>query len=202
MPVAVPLAAAAVTAGASIYSSKKQAKGIKDAQQASQAGADLIRADLSPFREAGVGALGRISNPNDVLKNFMASPDYDYRKGQAMDAVTTNRAVNGLLRSGSALKGVTGVASNLASSEFGNWWNRQSGLAQMGQNAAAQNAGAIQSNAENQGNGAIAAGNNSAGLAGGLATSITDLIAKYSGSSAPGGTSSYTPAPASVEGLY
>ena len=106
---------------------------------------------------------------------------------RAMDAVTQNRAVNGLLRSGSALRGVTEAAGNMASGEFANWWNRQKGLVDTGLNAEATAAGAnnntssaILNNATNQGNAAIANGNT---ISGGIG-SIADLISRYGANAA------------------
>lgn len=134
-----------------------QAKAEKQAAAASQAATDKIlaesqrqydttRADNMPWHDAGVSALGRISDPSNVLANFQASPDYNFRLNQGINSVTQNRAVSGLLRSGSALKGVNDYAQNTAANEFGNWWNRQSGLAGVGQaaNAANQQAGQSQ----------------------------------------------------------
>lgn len=153
------------------FGASSEAKGQKQAAQASQQATDKIlaqqqaqydqtRADNMPWHDAGVSALGRISNPANVLANFQASPDYNFRLNQGVNAVTQNKAVGGLLHSGSALKGVTDYAQNAAAGEFGSWWNRQSGLAGTGQaaNAANQTAGqnmvnqnsnALQNNANN-----------------------------------------------------
>lgn len=171
MPVGASIAVASVIgAGAQIYSTNKAAK-------ISQNATNTIRGEVQPYTAVGVDALGRISNPNTMMQAFQASPDYQYRRDQAIEGVSQARAVNGLLRSGPALRGVTGVASDMASGEFGNWYNRQSGLAQMGLNAEATSAGALNNNASNQGNAAISVGNTIAGTAG----SISDLITRYGG---------------------
>jgi hypothetical protein len=144
-------ASASLAAGASIYGASQQSKAAKKAAQASQYATDesiqlqreqydQTRADNEPWSLAGTNALGQLSDPN---ANFSASPDYRFRMQQGLEGVTQNRAVNGMLQSGSALKGLNDYAQNTASNEFGNWWNRQSGLAGVGQaaNAANQTAG-------------------------------------------------------------
>lgn len=115
---------------------------------------DTSRADQEPWRVAGANALGRISDPSKVMGNFQASPDYAFRMQQGLAGVTQNRAVNGLLQSGSALKGLNNYAQNTASGEFGDWWNRQAGLAGVGQaaNAANQQAGQNYANSATQAN--------------------------------------------------
>lgn len=145
----MPLVVAAVVgAGASIYGASKQADAAKSAANASKKATDQSlqlqrdiynqnRADQEPWRQAGVNALGQLANPN---ANFQASPDYQFRMNEGLKGVTQNRAVNGLLNSGSALRGLNDYAQNTASNEFGNWWNRQSGLAGVGQAANNSNA--------------------------------------------------------------
>ena len=85
-----------------------------------------------PYTSAGTNALANLADPN---KNFQASPDYQFRLNQGLNAVTQNKAVNGLLQSGSALKGINDYAGQSASQEFGNWWGRQAGLAGLGAGA-------------------------------------------------------------------
>lgn len=184
MPIAAAIAVAAVAGGAAtVYSANKAAGASSKALTAQMAQQDKIRADVEPFLTSGKNALMRITDPASVNANFMASPDYNFRLKSGLDAVTQNKAVNGLLKSGGALKAVTKYAGDTASGEFGNWWNRQSGLVNEGltaENAAAgvanNNTNAIGANATNQGNAALASGN----AIGSTAGSLADLIAKYS----------------------
>jgi len=142
------VASTAVGLGASIYGANKQADAAKDAANQSRLATDASlalqkqiydqnRADQEPWRLAGQGALNQLADPN---ANFMASPDYQFRMQQGLEGVTQNRAVNGLLKSGSALRGLNDYAQNTAAGEFGSWWNRQAGLANAGQAANTQNA--------------------------------------------------------------
>lgn len=195
MPIALPILGAVIGAGATIYASNKAAKISKDATAQENAQQQQVVNATLPYQGAGTNALTQISDPSKVLGNFQVSPDYNFRLQQGEDAVTTNKAVNDLLRSGSALKAVTGYASNLASNEFGNWWSRQQGLANTGLTATGVQGGAINqqnqntgTNATNQGGAAIATGN----AIGQLGGSVDTLLAKYSNDNA-GSTTSYAP---------
>lgn len=77
---------------------------------------------INPLYKSAATAL------SDPTNNFAASPDYAYRVGQGVNAVNTDKAVNGLLKSGSALKAVTTFGQNTGAAEFNNWWQRQAGL--------------------------------------------------------------------------
>jgi hypothetical protein len=150
------VAAAIITGGAALAGGAMQANAAKKAAQANQRATDAslalqrdqynqTRADQEPWRQAGVGALGRLQNP---LASFEASPDYNFRMSEGLKAVNQNRATAGLLQSGSALRGVSDYAQNTAAGEYGDWWNRQSGLAGVGQaaNSANQQAGSQYAN--------------------------------------------------------
>jgi len=153
MPVAIPLIMGATAIGGAAI----QAGAARDAAQASSNAArrsleeqkrqyDLTRADQEPWRQFGQNALAQLSDPN---ANFQASPDYQFRLSRGLEGVTQNRAVNGLLQSGSALKGLNDYAAGSASQEFGNWYDRQMRGAGLGSNANAQNAQAGQNYANN-----------------------------------------------------
>jgi len=163
MPVAA-VVGAGLGAVASISASKKAAKAQKYAADQSVAEQrrqyDLTRADLAPWRTAGTAAIDKLSavyglngktatNP-DVTPaqygGFFASPDYQFRKDESLKAANAGLASRGLLNSGAAVRAKTALAGNLASSEFGDWWNRLAGVAGVGQaatnttSAAGQNA--------------------------------------------------------------
>ncbi|MFZ5667967.1 MAG: hypothetical protein ACOY4K_00585 [Pseudomonadota bacterium] len=150
------IGSAVLGAGASIYGANKQADAAKDAARASKKATDAslalqremwqqTRADQEPWRLAGQGALGRLQDPNA----FMASPDYQFRLSEGLKSVAQNRAVAGLLNSGSTLRGFNDYAQDTAAGEYGAWWNRQAGLAGIGQaaNSINANAGSAYANA-------------------------------------------------------
>ena len=201
--------AAVIGAGASLYGASQQAGAAQDAAAASakatkaslQLQRDIYnqnRTDQEPWRLAGVNALGQLANPN---ANFSASPDYQFRLNAGLEGVTQNRAVNGMLQSGSALKGLNDYAQNTASNEFGNWWNRQAGLANVGQTANAANAqsgssyannsqNALMQNAQQQGQSSYYAANANAQGVGALAGAIGWGVQNYPW----GGSSTSNPA--------
>ena len=128
------------SSNASKDAADKAAKGSKSTIAESARQYDLSRADQEPWRKFGQNALANLSDPN---KNFMASPDYQFRLSRGLEGVTQNKAVAGLLKSGSALKGLNDYAGASASAEYGDWYNRQMAGAGLGQtaNAANQQAG-------------------------------------------------------------
>lgn len=93
------------------------------------------RADVAPWMQAGQNALGQLQNPTG---NFQASPDYAWRRSEGERGIGGSFAARGGAFSGNALKALSEYNSNLASGEFGNWWNRQAGLANVGQSSAGQ----------------------------------------------------------------
>jgi len=204
MPIVAAIPAI-VAGGAAIYGANKQADAAKNAANQSKKATDASlqlqrdiynqnRADQAPWRDAGVNALGQLADPN---KNFSASPDYQFRLNQGLQGVTQNRAVSGLLNSGSALRGLNDYAQNTASAEFGNWWNRQAGLANVGQaanNANAQSGSnyannsqnALMNNAQNQMQSSYYQGNAAAQGVGQVAGAIGWGIQNYMPTSQPG----------------
>lgn len=81
---------------------------------------------------------GNISGQN-ALSNFQASPDYQFRLNEGLDAVQNSAAAQGTLHSGDTLRGITDYASNLASGEYADWFGRQQGLGDRQQGLQADN---------------------------------------------------------------
>ncbi len=96
---------------------------------------DTTRADLMPWLDEGKSALTKLQDPN---ANFMASPDYGFRRSEGTRDIGNSFAARGGSMSGNALKALNEFNSNLASGEFGDWWNRQAGLAGVGQTTGMQ----------------------------------------------------------------
>jgi hypothetical protein len=96
---------------------------------------DTTRTDLLPWLDAGRSALGRLSDPN---ASFTASPDYAFVRGEGTRGIENTFSAKGGVKSGNALRALADYTTNLASGEFGNWWNRQAGLAGVGQTTATQ----------------------------------------------------------------
>ena len=85
-----------------------------------------------PFQEAGVNALNRMQS-GDVMG--MMDPSYKFRFGEGMKALDRQAAARGGLISGGALKAAQRYGQDVASTEFGNAYNRLASLAGIGQTA-------------------------------------------------------------------
>lgn len=146
---------------------------------------DLVRQDQTPYREAGVSALGRLGDLTDAPElsaaDVMAEPGYQFGLQQGIGNIENTAAARGGLYSGSTLKALNrygqdyatqryGEAWNRRQQEFGNRWNRLAGLAGIGQTATQQVGAAGQNfadqagqigmrNAANQGNLALGRAN-------------------------------------------
>ncbi len=83
---------------------------------------------------------------------FFASPDYNFRMNEGLQQLDRYNAANGRYLSGAQLKATQRYAGDLASGEFGNWWNKMSGLAGLQQTAATQNANNAMQTGQNLGN--------------------------------------------------
>jgi len=126
---------------------------------------DQTRTDYAPFRETGVNALADIEKlRGGDYSNFMASPDYQFRLSEGAKAIDRS----GRPLSGAAVKEGIGYASNLASGEFGNYYNRLASQAGMGQTATGSTAAAGAGAAGNIGNAMIGQGAARASAYGGM----------------------------------
>lgn len=152
---------------------------------------DTTRADMQPWRQAGVTALGQMQDPsfqhNFSASDFQADPGYAFRMAEGQKAIARAASAKGLFSTGS-LKSLSDYNQNAASQEFTNAYNRftndqtnrfnrlgaiagigQTANAQIGQ--AGQNyANQVSANQTGLGNGIAAAniaqGNRTAGLIG------------------------------------
>jgi hypothetical protein len=86
--------------------------------------------------------------------NFFASPDFQFRQQEGDKAITRNAAALGGLASGNTGAALTDYSSNLAAGEYGNYFNRLSSLAGIGQSAVNTSTQAGLTTASNIGNAA------------------------------------------------
>lgn len=127
--------------------------------------------------------------------NFFASPDYQFRLSEGNRNLNANAATTGTLQSGAAQKALQNYGQNMASGEYGNYYNKLSALAGVGQtaNSANQAAGGAYAGATNQNlmnnasnkassYGAIASANGQA--AGQIAGSVSNAFMNMGGSNA------------------
>ena len=155
---------------------------------------------LQPYTKFGGEQLNELGNwLQDPVKQPMnyLDPGYEFRRSEGMKGLYGNAGTSGLLQSGDTLRAAERYGQGLASSEYGNAFNRwlgegqyRQGLAGMGQSAAAQqgyfgqqSANAI-SDLLTKGGAADAAGTLGAGkawsdLSSGLGGLGGNLLAKY-----------------------
>lgn len=97
--------------------------------------------NYQPFIGAGQNALSGMSDLTGLngadasaaaLGRFQTSPGYGFAMQQGLQAVDHGAAANGMLRSGEILRSEMTLGQNLANQEFGNYFNRLSGIAGMG----------------------------------------------------------------------
>ena len=174
------IGSAVVGAGASIASSKAQAKSQKKGMEAEKemADANLLlqrelaeqqREDFAPWRDVGQQALDKIwsgvqSGEFEVGQiDVTKDPGYQFRMDQGVEALDKSAAARGRLLSGAQQKGINEYAQNVGSQEYANAYARESnekarkfnilsGLSQGGQASAAGQAQSTQTLASTSGN--------------------------------------------------
>jgi hypothetical protein len=125
-------------------------------------------------------APGSAGNAFDAYRN---STGYQFRQNEGMRAVTANKALSGLLNSGSAVKSAMRFGDGIAAQEFDNYYNRLAGQQGVGLSAASAQAGVANNyssqvqgnnsiNATNAGNAAIARGNAVSNAVNGVTSSL------------------------------
>jgi hypothetical protein len=155
MVIAAGVAAAAVTAGAGMLSSSQQAGAAEDAAQAQAQAADQaaklqltsdreardlqlkmfnqLRKDQGPYRQAGYGALDRITGQlggkgefgkTFSMQDFQQDPGYAFRLQQGQKALEQSASARGMTLSGAQGQALQEYGQGLASEEYQNAWNR------------------------------------------------------------------------------
>lgn len=121
---------------------------------------DQTRADQAPWLDAGKSALDRLNRSSTGdMSDFHASPDYQFTRDEGTRGIASGFAAKGGAFSGNALKALSEFNSNLASSQYGNWWNKNAGLAGVGQTSA-NSLGVLGQNNANNISGLLAASGN------------------------------------------
>jgi hypothetical protein len=166
---------------------------------------EQTRADQAPYREAGYNALAQMQrtagNVPGAFKfgagDYQADPGYAFRLSEGQKALDRQAAARGGLISGGALKAAQRFGQEMGSQEFGNaynraltgyntgvasenqLYNRQAGLAGIGQTSANVVGQAGQNYATNVGN--LMTGSGAAQAAGyvGQANAITGGVGTY-----------------------
>ncbi len=105
-----------------------QTQATREANQTQRYMYDTSRADLAPWREAGMRALPQLEGADFqrdfTMQDFQADPGYAFRMAEGQKAIERSAAARGGLGSGSTLKELTKYSQGVASDEFYNAYNR------------------------------------------------------------------------------
>ncbi len=208
---------ALVGAGASYLASESSSDSIESASEQTaettaqtnamlQRQYDQTREDNEPWRLAGEQALKEIQATPDFNfssddYDFFSDPSYSFRQQEGIDALDRSAASRGRLLSGGQDRAVTRYASDLASTEYGNAFNRakttfdtnlntQKSLAGVGQQAVNATTAAGNSLTNTMANTAtqatssqnaltMADAQNTSNMATGVATSVNQGVGNY-----------------------
>lgn len=183
------VAAAAVGAGAAVYGASQQSKAVKKAADQSaevqREAQQALRSDLAPYTQAGVPAIGAMGNAAGLngpegyaqaLAQFQASPGYQFQFDEGMRAVNAGAAASGMSNSGATLKALQARGQQLANQDFGQYYNRLAGLAQIGQSSAAQVGSAGVQTAGGVANTLASAGTAQANITGGMVQGVGNAV--------------------------
>jgi hypothetical protein len=188
------LAGGLIGASATKKAAAQQAAAIREAAQIQERMFQQQRADLAPYRDIGYGALKDITARQPFLtgqfedyRNEYLDPSMAFRLG--IGEQTTQRAANvgGGALSGNTLRALQDYSQGLASTEYGNAFNRfqtergniyntLSNIAGMGQNAVNTGVQASQATAGNLGQLAVGGGQAQAAGTIGQANAISNAL--------------------------
>ena len=102
-----------------------------------------------PWRQAGINALNKMQS-GDIMGTM--DPSYQFRLNEGLKSLDRQAAARGGLISGGALKAAQRYGQDVASTEFGNAYNRLAGLAGVGQTATGAMGNAASAYGANAGN--------------------------------------------------
>lgn len=110
-----------------------QAQQAAQAQNALQQGQQQATAAYQPYQTAGAGAINQLAQlygptgeytQMPTMAQLQMDPSYAFREQQGMKALQQSAAARGGLLSGTTLKGIQNYGQGLASTEYGNAYNR------------------------------------------------------------------------------
>jgi hypothetical protein len=199
------LGAGLLGAAASKSAAKTQAGAAAQAAELQRTQFEQTREDQAPYRQAGYNALAEMQrtagNVPGAFKfgagDYQADPGYAFRLSEGQKALDRQAAARGGLISGGALKAAQRYGQEMGSQEFGNaynraltgyntgvasenqLYNRQAGLAGIGQTATNLVGQAGQNYATNAGNALGAAGQAAASGYMGMANAASQGVGQY-----------------------
>ncbi len=142
----------AVQMSAASSAADAQERAVQAQIEESRNAREIIRGDMSPYREGGERAfnalqyeMGLIDKP-DSWQGISMTPASQFALEQGRDTIEAGASYGGGLNSGRAMKALEQYRMGLAQSDRNSQLDRLGGLASSGQNAAAQTAAAETNN--------------------------------------------------------
>lgn len=160
--------------------------------------------EMTPWKEAGNRALGRLQDGSF----FERDAGYQFRLDEGNKGINSALAARGMANSGAALKELTRFGQNFASNEYQNAWNRENQLANYGNNASLALGNFAGGNAANLSNNYTGFGNATAAAEIGRSNRDAALVgAAFQGlgaaaGAAAGGGAGKTSSPLAASGNY
>lgn len=142
MPAAVPIVAAVVGAGASVYASNAASRAQRRAATRATRATETARTEdadaRQPYRDAGEKALESLTT---LTAAGPGGPMYQWRRSQEEDAMESRLRAGGMYRSGRMTQLMSDIGQRLTAEETNAYEARLMSIAQMGQGAATSNRG-------------------------------------------------------------
>lgn len=139
------------------------------------------RADLEPWRQAGVNALAPLVAATG--ETYTQSPGYDFRFREGIRAIDNAASRRGMVDSGARDKALMRFGQGIAADDYNTWYNRMAGIAGVGQTATGQGnslAGAYGANLANiYGQGANAQAAGTVGQANAITNALMNGLTLY-----------------------
>lgn len=164
----------AITLGSALLGTKAASKAAKTTQQATQQAASTVqtqldqsRADLEPWRKAGVNALGILTklntpgamSPQEIEAQLRATPGFGFREQELQKQIDRRHAATGNRFSGRGMKeAIRWMDGNLYGPAYNQWTNDLAMLAGYGREGTNQLNSLGANAAGSIGNAAIAGG--------------------------------------------
>jgi hypothetical protein len=135
------LASAAMQSGATSKAAGQTQRNLQMILPQMQTGYNQTVAGYQPYTAGGAASTSDMADllglngpdaANAAMAKFQSSPGYQFQLQQGLRGVDAGAAAQGMLRSGATLKAEQTFGQGLAAQDFGNYFNRLSGLAGQG----------------------------------------------------------------------
>lgn len=181
VPAAATLGSALIGSNAARSASNTQAAAADRSAEVQREIFAQQRADLEPWRTAGVNALAPLVAA--VGETYTQSPGYDFRFREGVRAIDNAASRRGMVDSGARDKALMRFGQGVAADDYNNWYNRMAGIAGVGQTATGQGnslAGAYGTNLANiYGQGANAQAAGTVGQANAITNALMNGLTLY-----------------------